>query len=111
MLRRVGHRLSAELGELVHAARRLSEQLEELQALRAGQRRPHHRDRLEDGLLRTLLLHISYSIDYLITRLSASTTSAGSSSTPRRSESGSSGSKPAGINLAAVRPSVGTAKT
>src|SRR6476620_3892920 len=66
MLRGVGDGLSAQSSELVHASRGLGEQIEELQALRAGERLAHHRDRLEDRVLCALLLHICYSIDYLI---------------------------------------------
>src|SRR5919198_6302982 len=46
-------RLIAGVRELLHGARRLGQQVEQLQPHRAGERLAHHRDRLEEGGLRS----------------------------------------------------------
>jgi hypothetical protein len=47
----VRHRLLARAGELVDRPRRLGEQVEQLEAARAGEGLAHQRDRLEQRVL------------------------------------------------------------
>ena len=49
VLRGVRGRLIAGVRELLHRARRLGQQVEQLQPDGAGERLAHHRDRLEQG--------------------------------------------------------------
>jgi hypothetical protein len=51
VLRRVSHRLLAGARQLVDRARRLSEEIEQLEPARSGERLAHQRDRFEKRFL------------------------------------------------------------
>ena len=90
VLGRVRRRLAARARQLFDAARRLGQQVEQLEPDRAGERLAHQRDRLEQRVLRLVApSRIDYSIDRLIAcqaRIAdtRSTCSSGNCSTTKR---------------------------